>query len=119
MQICAFFHHTAIPVELFYHAAAFTGDDIQPGEEKTSAVKELKHFLSLFTHDKSWDDTIDELSCLSLTMYNSGAKAFSFHSILHMCVQEAIIDKERLCHITLLLLAHATPNGITDADYQF
>ncbi|PBK64782.1 hypothetical protein ARMSODRAFT_450953, partial [Armillaria solidipes] len=119
MQICAFFHHTAIPVELFYRAAAFTGDDIQPGEEKTPAVEELKHFLSLFTHNRSWDDTIDELSCLSLTIYDSGAKALSFHSVLHMCVQETIIDKERVCDITLLLLARATPNGVTDADYQF
>ncbi|SJL08189.1 uncharacterized protein ARMOST_11552 [Armillaria ostoyae] len=104
MQICAFFHHTAIPVELFYRAAAFTGDDIQPGEEKTPAVEELKHFLSLFTHNRSWNDTIDELSCLSLTMYDSGAKALSFHSVLHMCVQETIIDKERFQR---LLVAHA------------
>ncbi|KAK0224863.1 hypothetical protein EDD85DRAFT_228926 [Armillaria nabsnona] len=119
MQICAFFHHTAIPVELFHCAAAFTGNDIQPGEEKPLAVEELKDFLSLFTYDRSWDDTIDELSCLSLTMYDSGAKALSFHPVLHMCVQETIIDKERLHHITLLLLARATPNGIIDADYQF
>ncbi|KAK0224845.1 hypothetical protein EDD85DRAFT_891466 [Armillaria nabsnona] len=119
MQICAFFHHTAIPVELFYHAAAFTGDDIEPDEEEYPAVEELKHFLSLFTYDGSWNDTIDELSHLSLTMYDMSAKALSFHPIIHMCVQETIIDKDRVCHISQLLLARATPNGITIADYQF
>ncbi|PBK79652.1 TPR-like protein [Armillaria gallica] len=119
IQICAFFHHTAIPVELFYRAAAFTGDDIEPGEEEHPAVKELKDFLLLFTPNGSWDDTIDELSRLSLTMYDASAKALSFHSILHICVQETIIDKDRVNHMTQLLLARATPNGITDADYQF
>ncbi len=48
MQICAFFHHTAIPVEVFNRAAAFTGDDLEPEEEETPAIEELKHFLSLF-----------------------------------------------------------------------
>ncbi|PBK61763.1 hypothetical protein ARMSODRAFT_1025316 [Armillaria solidipes] len=68
MQICAFFHHIAIPVELFYYAAAFTGDDLQPEEkEKTPAVEKLKDFLSLFTYERSWDDSIDELSRFSLT----------------------------------------------------
>ncbi|SJL08058.1 uncharacterized protein ARMOST_11417 [Armillaria ostoyae] len=119
IQICAFFHHTAIPVELFYRAAAFTGDDLEPEEEETPAVEELKHFLSLFTYDGSWDDSIDELSRLSLTMYDTSAKALSFHSIIHICVQETIINKDRVCHIAQLLLARATPDGITDADYQF
>ncbi|KAK0460301.1 hypothetical protein IW261DRAFT_1637744, partial [Armillaria novae-zelandiae] len=54
MQICAFFHHTAIPVELFYHASAFTGDNLLPEEkEKTPAVEELKCFLSLYLYDGS------------------------------------------------------------------
>ncbi len=52
-------------------------------------------------------------------MYDTGAKVLSFHSILHMCVQETISDKDRVCQVTQLLLARATPNGITDADYQF
>ncbi|KAK0186240.1 P-loop containing nucleoside triphosphate hydrolase protein [Armillaria mellea] len=39
MQICTCFHHTAIPVELFYHTAAFTGNVIEPGERETSSYK--------------------------------------------------------------------------------
>ncbi|KAK0214737.1 P-loop containing nucleoside triphosphate hydrolase protein [Armillaria nabsnona] len=120
MQICAFFHHTAIPVELFYHAAAFTGNDLQPEEkEKTPAVKELKDFLSLFTYEWSWDDSIDELSCFSLTTYNTGAKALSFHPILYKCIQETITNKDKAYHIALLLLARATLNDNTNINYQF
>ncbi len=120
IQICAFFHHTAILIELFHHAAAFTGDDLQPEErEKASAVEELKYFLSLFTHEGSWDDSIDEMSRLYLTIYNTSAKIFSFHSIFHMCIQETIIDKDRECHIALLLLARATPHDNNNTDYQF
>ncbi|PBK86816.1 TPR-like protein [Armillaria gallica] len=119
MQICAFFHHKVIPVELFYRAAAFTGDDIEPDEEEHPAIEELKQFLSLFTYNGSWEDTIDELSHLSLTMYDTSTKALSFHSIIHMCVQETIMDKDRVYHIAQLLLARATSNGMTDADYQF
>ncbi|KAK0224961.1 P-loop containing nucleoside triphosphate hydrolase protein, partial [Armillaria nabsnona] len=109
MQICAFFHHKAIPVELFYRAAAFTGDDIEPDEEEYPAIGELKQFLSLFTHNGSWEDAIDELSHLSLTMYDTSTKALSFHSIIYMCVQETIMDKNRVYHMTQLLLARATP----------
>ncbi len=119
IQICAFFHHTAIPIELFYRAAAFTGDDLEPEEKKTPAIEELKHFLSLFTHDGLWDDSIDELSCLSLIIYNISAKTLSFHPILYICIQETIIDKDKMCHVALLLLARATPNGFTYADYHF
>ncbi len=100
MQICAFFHHTAIPVELFYRAAAFTSDDIQPEEkEKTPAVEELKCFLSHFKDKWSWDASIDELSHFSLAIYNIGAKALSFHPILHICIQETITDKDEAYHI--------------------
>ncbi len=119
MQICAFFHHTAIPVEVFNCAAAFTGDDLKPEEEDTPAVEELKHLLSLFTHDESWDNSIDELSHLSLIMYNIGSKTLSFHLILHICIQETIINKDRVHHIALLLLACATPNNFTHVGYQF
>ncbi|KAK0214348.1 hypothetical protein IW262DRAFT_1278949, partial [Armillaria fumosa] len=120
MQICAFFHHTAIPVEVFYRASTFTGDDLLPEEkEKTSAVEELKHFLSLYLYDGSWDDAIDELNHLSLTIYDTSAKTLSFHPILQMCVQETLIDKYLVWHIAQLLLACATPYGSTEADYQF
>ncbi len=120
MQICAFFHHTAIPIELFYHAAAFVGDDLQPEEkEKTPAVEELKHFISCFTYKKSWDDSIDELSHLSLTIYDTNAKTFSFHSLFHLCILETIVNKDRICHIAQLLLARATPDDITETNYQF
>ncbi|KAK0479002.1 hypothetical protein EDD18DRAFT_1086750, partial [Armillaria luteobubalina] len=120
MQICAFFHHTAIPIELFYHASAFTGDDLSPEEnEKTPVIKELNHFISLYLHNKSWDDAIDELSHLSLTMYDPDAKTLSFHPILHRCIQETLIDKNVVWHIAQLLLACATPFGSTEADYKF
>ncbi|KAK0482515.1 P-loop containing nucleoside triphosphate hydrolase protein, partial [Armillaria novae-zelandiae] len=120
MQVCAFFHHTAIPVELFYRAVAFTGNDLWPEEkEKTPAVEGLKNFLSHFTCNGSWDDTIDELNCLSLIIYDTTAKTISFHSVLQMCVQETIVDKERICYITGMLLAHATPDGINNVDHQF
>ncbi len=119
MQICAFFHHTAIPIEMFNRAAAFTGDDIEPEEEETPAVEELKHFLSFFTHDESWNNSIDELSHLSLIMYNIGSKTLSFHPILHICIQETIINKDKIHHIALLLLARATPDDFTYVDYKF
>ncbi|KAK0212000.1 hypothetical protein IW262DRAFT_1518855, partial [Armillaria fumosa] len=90
MQICTFFHHTAIP-----------------------------QFLSLFPYNESWDDAIDELNSFSLTIYDTDAKTLSFHSTLQMCVQETLIDKNIKCHIAQLLLARATPDGITDTDYQF
>ncbi|KAK0487161.1 P-loop containing nucleoside triphosphate hydrolase protein, partial [Armillaria novae-zelandiae] len=96
MQICAFFHHTAIPVELFYRASAFTDNDLWPEEkDKASAVEELKQFLSYFAHDGSWNDMIDELDGLSLTIYDASAKTLSFHSVLQMCVQYTIVDKEK------------------------
>ncbi|KAK0215325.1 hypothetical protein EDD85DRAFT_445363 [Armillaria nabsnona] len=120
MQICAFFHHTDIPVELFYQAAAFTGYDLEPEEkEKTPAVEELKKFLSLFPHEWSWNDSIDELSQFSLTVYNTDAKALSFHPILYICIQETIVNKNEVYHIAQLLLARATPHSITDVTYQF
>ncbi|KAK0468579.1 hypothetical protein IW261DRAFT_1679639, partial [Armillaria novae-zelandiae] len=120
MQICAFFHHTAIPIELFYHASAFTGNDLLPEEkEKNLVVEKLILFLSLFTHDESWDEAIDELSHLSLAMYDIDAKTVSFHSILQMCVQETLINKEIPCCVAQLLLACAKPYGITNIDYQF
>ncbi len=119
MQICAFFHHTAIPIELFYRAAAFIGDDLQPKEEETPVVEELKYFLSHFKYKGSWNNSIDELSDFSLTIYNTGAKALSFHPILHICIQETIIDKNKAYGIAQLLLACATPNDNTDNDYQF
>ncbi|KAK0496921.1 hypothetical protein EDD18DRAFT_1019000, partial [Armillaria luteobubalina] len=91
MQVCAFFHHTAIPVELFHHASAFASDDLWPEEkDKIPAVDDLKKFLSHFTDNGSWDDTIDELRQFSLTIYDTGAEVLSFHSVLHMCVQETI-----------------------------
>ncbi|KAK0493608.1 hypothetical protein EDD18DRAFT_1078291, partial [Armillaria luteobubalina] len=120
MQICAFFHHTAIPIELFYHASAFTGNDLLPEEkDQTSLVEKLKHFLSLFAHNRTWDDSVDELSHLSLTKYDTNAKAFSFHSILQMCVQETLNNKDTVCHIAQLLLAHAISYSIINADYKF
>ncbi len=94
MQICAFFHHTAIPVELFYQAAAFTGYDLEPEEkEKTPAVEELKDFLSLFTHEWSWNDSIDELSHFSLIIYNTSVKALSFHPIIHTVFRRLLLIK--------------------------
>ncbi|KAK0184000.1 P-loop containing nucleoside triphosphate hydrolase protein [Armillaria mellea] len=122
MQICAFFHHTAIPVEIFYRAAAFTGNDLQPQEkEKTPAVEELKYFLSLFTYKWSWNDSINELSHFGLIIYSSGAKAISFHPIIYICIQETISDedKDRLYQIVLLLFARAAPNDNTNINYQF
>ncbi|KAK0477753.1 P-loop containing nucleoside triphosphate hydrolase protein, partial [Armillaria luteobubalina] len=120
MQICAGFHHTAIPVELFYHASAFLSKDLFPEEkDKTPAIDEMKHFLSLFANNGLWDDAINELSHFSLTMYDIGTKTLSFHSVLHMCVQETIVDKEKIYSIARLLLACATPIGDTNSDYQF
>ncbi|PBK94557.1 hypothetical protein ARMGADRAFT_965352 [Armillaria gallica] len=120
MQICAFFHHTAIPIELFYRAAAFTDYDLEPEEkENTPAVEELKDFLSLFTHEWSWNDSIDELSRFSLIIYNTGVKALSFHPILYICIQKTIDDKKKLYYIALFLLARGTSDSTTDISYQF
>ncbi|KAK0493600.1 hypothetical protein EDD18DRAFT_406899 [Armillaria luteobubalina] len=120
MQICSFFHHTTIPIELFHRASAFTGEDLLPEEKKqTTVVKKLKHFLSLFPNNEAWDDSINELSHLSLTMYDIDTKTLSFHSILQMCTQETFSDKSIKCQIAQLLLARATSYGISEADYQF
>ncbi|KAK0463287.1 hypothetical protein IW261DRAFT_1408475 [Armillaria novae-zelandiae] len=120
IQICAFFHHTAIPVELFYRASAFTGDDLWPEEkDKTPAVEDLKQFLSYFPCNASWNKVIDELNSLSLTIYDISAKTLSFHSVLQMCVQETIDDKEKICYTTGMLLARATSYSIKGTDYEF
>ncbi|KAK0478991.1 P-loop containing nucleoside triphosphate hydrolase protein, partial [Armillaria novae-zelandiae] len=120
IQICAFFHHTAIPVELFHRASAFTGDDLWPEEKKKApAVEDLKQFLSYFPCNASWNEVIDELNSLSLIIYDTSAKTLSFHSVLQMCIQETIDDKEKICYTTGMLLARATSYSIKGADYEF
>ncbi|KAK0478080.1 hypothetical protein EDD18DRAFT_1296024 [Armillaria luteobubalina] len=46
IQICAFFHHTAIPIELFHYASTFTGQDLSPEEkEKNFSCRWVKAFF--------------------------------------------------------------------------
>ncbi|KAK7441019.1 hypothetical protein VKT23_016800 [Stygiomarasmius scandens] len=119
LQICSCFHHIAIPVKLFKLAAAFAGDDTVPGEKVPVSVPEMKVFLSLFTDDESWDDSINQLAKFSLATYDPSVQTLAFHSVIHSCTHGTIKEPETLKQVAQLLLARATPSGDTIADYQF
>ncbi|KAE9385269.1 hypothetical protein BT96DRAFT_982095 [Gymnopus androsaceus JB14] len=58
MQICASLHPTAIPMEMFTRAAAFTGSDthLADVDPPTKVITLMREFLSLFEEEDSWDD---------------------------------------------------------------
>ncbi|KAK7441012.1 hypothetical protein VKT23_016793 [Stygiomarasmius scandens] len=85
LQICSCFHHIAIPIKLFKLATVFAWDDTVPGEKVPASVTEMKEFLSLFTDDKSLDDSINQLAKFSLTTYDPSLQTLTFHAIIHSC----------------------------------
>lgn len=63
MQMCAHFHPTDIPIELFTRAAAFTGPDTEIADinPPSQGIDLMVKFLDLFPDDSFWDDSVDEL----------------------------------------------------------
>ncbi|KAF9058665.1 hypothetical protein BDP27DRAFT_1343148 [Rhodocollybia butyracea] len=120
MQMCAYLHPTAIPLELFTRAAAYDGEDTYQGEDKPiNGIDILEKFLDLFRQEGSWDESVDELCRLSLASYDSKQKMLGFHSVLHACACETIQDVKNQRYGTLLLLGRAIPWGPSNEDYRF
>ncbi|KAF5370273.1 hypothetical protein D9758_006875 [Tetrapyrgos nigripes] len=118
LQICAFLHHKAIPIQLFQRAAAFDGEDLDPGEQPPAMAK-MEEFLSLFEDDDSWEESVDELCQFSLASYDNGTKVLSLHSVIHACSHETVNVKDSEQDVAFLLIGRATPLGFVEADYQF
>ncbi|KAF9062640.1 hypothetical protein BDP27DRAFT_1427696 [Rhodocollybia butyracea] len=92
MQICAYIHPTAIPMEMFIRAASFEGNDIGSADlhRPTQAISLTEKFLSLFGEADSWDDSVNELCQLSLASYDDLQNTLTFHSVIHKCVRETV-----------------------------
>ncbi|KAF9063434.1 hypothetical protein BDP27DRAFT_1451247 [Rhodocollybia butyracea] len=120
IQMCAYLHPTAIPLEMFTRAAAYVGEDTYPGETTPiNGISILEKFLGLFVKEGTWDDSVDELCRLSLASYDSTKKMLGFHSVLHACACETVQDSKNQRYGAILLLGRATPFGQANGDYQF
>ncbi|KAE9394261.1 hypothetical protein BT96DRAFT_1022623 [Gymnopus androsaceus JB14] len=121
MQLCTYLHPTAIPMEIFTRAAAFTGSDSGPVDlnPPIQAMKLLGDFLSMFAEEESWEDSVVELCQLSLASYNTFKKCLDFHPVIHTCISKTILNEEYMSQTAMLLLGRAIPLGVTEEDYQF
>ncbi|KAE9394753.1 hypothetical protein BT96DRAFT_1022386 [Gymnopus androsaceus JB14] len=113
MQICAYLHPTAIPLEIFTRAAAFIYNDIDPADvdPPIKAINLMKEFLSLFEDEDSWEDSVVEMCQLSLVSYNAIKKCLDFHAVIHSCAQEIAECQEHASQAAVLLLGRAIPWG--------
>lgn len=86
MQICSHFHLTAITMEIFTRAVAFTGGDTEAADlnPPTQSIDMMVEFLNLFREDGKWDDSIDELCKLSLGSYANGKNTVISQNNTHM-----------------------------------
>ncbi|KAE9397819.1 TPR-like protein, partial [Gymnopus androsaceus JB14] len=120
MQICAYLHPTAIPLEIFSQAAAFTGNDTSTADvdPPIKAISFLMEFLSLFGDEDSWEDSAVEMCQLSLASYDAVQKCLKFHAVIHTCAQETVEFQEYISQTAILLLARAIPRGDANEEYQ-
>ncbi|KAF5327971.1 hypothetical protein D9758_017749 [Tetrapyrgos nigripes] len=118
LQICAFFHHKAIPIQLFQRAATFAGDDVLQGEE-ISGMAEMQEFLKLFEDNHLWKECVDELCQFSLASYDNKTEVLALHSVIHACSRETVDVVESKRNVAYLIIGCATPLEVKDKDYQF
>ncbi|KAE9393439.1 hypothetical protein BT96DRAFT_887228, partial [Gymnopus androsaceus JB14] len=122
MQICAYLHPTAIPLELFTRAAASLRHDTTSfdSDPPTESINSMKEFLALFTGEGSWEDSVVELCKLSLASYDVLKAHLIFHPVIHACAHETVVQEENMFQIAMLLLGRAIPiPGKTHEDFQF
>ncbi|KAE9392401.1 TPR-like protein [Gymnopus androsaceus JB14] len=123
MQICAYLNPTAIPLEIFTRAAAFTGSDVGPVDldPPTKAINFMMDFLSVFAEVDSWEDSVNELCQLSLASYNYLTKSMAFHPVIHTCACETIahVGEDGINQVAALLLGRAIPLEFANDDYVF
>ncbi|KAE9387042.1 TPR-like protein, partial [Gymnopus androsaceus JB14] len=123
IQICVFLNPTAIPLEIFTRAAAFTGSDTGTVDlnPPTKAINLMMRFLSLFMEEDSWEDSVNELCQISLASYSYLNKSLSFHPVIHACACETIAhgEEDDVNQTTMLLLGRAIPPGKANEDYVF
>ncbi|KAE9399736.1 hypothetical protein BT96DRAFT_680775 [Gymnopus androsaceus JB14] len=121
MQICSYLHPTAIPLEIFTRATAFSGSDTSSLDldPPTDSINSMKEFLSLFEDEESWEDSVVELCRLSLASYDAVRACLIFHPVLHACACETVLPGENMFRVAMLLLGRAIPLGETNEDFQF
>lgn len=121
LQMCAHFHPTAIPMEIFTRAAAFSGSDIETADisPPTQGIDLMLRFLDLFPEDSTWDDSVDELCKLSLASYEDLGKTLSLHTVIYACAQEATTCEANMSQAAVLILGRAIPRGDTSDEYRF
>ncbi|KAE9405899.1 TPR-like protein [Gymnopus androsaceus JB14] len=123
IQICAYLNPTAIPLEIFTRAAAFTGSDVGPVDlnPPTKGINFMMEFLSVFAKEDSWEDSVNELCQLSLASYNYLTKSLAFHPVIHTCACEITARGEENCinQTAVLLLGRAIPLEFANDDYMF
>ncbi|KAF9063142.1 hypothetical protein BDP27DRAFT_1479731 [Rhodocollybia butyracea] len=74
IQMCAYLHPTAIPLEMFTRATAFVRGDTYPGETKPSnGIDILDKLMGLFAQEGT-------------------QRMIGFHSVLHACARESVED---------------------------
>ncbi|KIK58025.1 hypothetical protein GYMLUDRAFT_704455 [Collybiopsis luxurians FD-317 M1] len=119
-QICAYLHPLSIPIAMFTQAAAFTGEDIEPGNSNppTSAIQYMRKFLTLFQEEGRFETSIEELHQLCLVSYNESEGSITFHPVIHACIRETSEYQPDVKQAAMLILAQATPYGQTDKELQ-
>ena len=128
LQICAFYHHTSIPKEIFQSAAreAIKQDLNSDSFKKLpQAVTLLDYTLLGLDNDGNWDEFIfgqgiSILLSFSLIKRQQSLKTFSIHPLVHYWSRERMTksEQQKMCEMGSTILSCAIPKTFETQDYR-
>ena len=127
LGICAFYHHSNIPEDIFQSAAEESGRyvvDSEIAKKLPYAVSSLDRTLLALDNDGHWDEFIyrqgiSVLLSFSLIKRDQSLKMLSVHPLIHCWSREQMskTEQQRMYEIGTIILSCAVSWRLTSYDY--
>ena len=126
LQICAFYHHSNIPKDIFRSAAEESREhvDSEIAEKLPLAIPLLDHTLLAVDNNGHWDEFIfghgiSVLLSFSLMKRDQASEMFSVHPLVHCWSREQISksEQQRMYEMGSIILCCAISRRLSSYDY--
>ena len=127
LQICAFYHHNNISIEIFQSAAEESRKhifDSDVAEKLPQAINSLDYTLLALDNDGHWDtfvfgEGIGLLLSFSLIKRGQSSKILSIHPLVHAWSRDKMskVEQQRMCQAGSIVLSCAIPLRFRVQDY--
>jgi Tetratricopeptide repeat len=127
LQICAFYHHSNISLEIFRSAAEKSRKhdvDTEVAEKLPYAITSLDYTLLALDNNGQWDEFafgqgVGVLLSFSLMRKEHLSEMLSVHPLVHYWSRERMMKsaQQQMCEMASTILSCAIPLGFTSQDY--